>query len=451
MPANTNNTNLLAGVNELISAMNDLVAATTAQTLSVTVEASPIPPAPDVSINFDTAAIADAIDAQSDRLAPDGQSVYAGLGTLANRVAPDGQSMYELIALAGTANTHFANIADRLAPDGESIQPTIALLVNALDACLNKPTPTMVTMDTPTTETTYSAPNAVKCLAARRVVGQMENHIYFYKSHLIVAKGLATVAVGLTALVQPELLVLGISAFLTATVCDIIFTWYQVDVDNTYSEFLAIAEDLVEAIYSAASVADAITAMETVIDGQTWTKSDADDLIKLIIPTPFINHVFSDPTRLEPQYQSKIEFSEKPGVSDIDCSGFTLPIANDISAHNNYPTIPVDNTAILNAGAWVYSTHNNVHSWETGSIQTLYCGFVQLTTVTIEAVGDGQSIANFSIYPGYSDIVNGTPQVEREYLTNADLPFTFSAFGFFLQNPIGTPFIASFTLFDPGA
>ena len=70
------------------------------------------------TINFDTEAIATAIDNQADRIAPDGQSLYGATTVLADRVAPDGQSLYTTTQFL---HTDLVSISGKLAPDGSNI------------------------------------------------------------------------------------------------------------------------------------------------------------------------------------------------------------------------------------------------------------------------------------------------------------------------------------------
>jgi len=338
MPGNTNNTNLLDGVNQLIKSMNELVTATGNQSLNpvvnvsaptVNIDAPLTPPAPDVTVNFDTAAIVAELSSIKDNV----QNIATDTDGLGNLLQIAGNSDHwthlqqipNLVSGQNTSNTHFANIADRLAPDGESIQPTLELLINALEASLSS-VGEIIIDEFPTTDITYSVSNSVKCLASKRAVGFPVKAIYYVKRYWAYAKIAAISEIALMALLTagaPFALTAGASAIAFQSIVDKIFTWTQFDIDDFYSEFMAIAEDLVCAIYSAPTASTAIDDYQTVIDGQTWSKLDSADVAKLFTPVTHINKVFTSPELLEPEYNYRTEMSDWTGFDCSSCVALT--------------------------------------------------------------------------------------------------------------------------------
>lgn len=77
---------------------------------------------PDNTVNFDTEEIATAINTQSNRIAPDGQSLYGATTVLADRVAPTGESLNTTALLL---HQDLEAISGKLAPDGENLKDAL--------------------------------------------------------------------------------------------------------------------------------------------------------------------------------------------------------------------------------------------------------------------------------------------------------------------------------------
>jgi len=384
MPGNTTNTNLLDGVNQLILSINELVSATSAQTFdptihvaapSVTVEASPIPPAPNVTVNFDTASIV----AELSSIKDNAQNIATDTDNLANLLQIAGNSdhlthLQQLPLLTtglGTANTHFANIADRLAPDGKSIQPTLELLINALEASLSGIAEGVVD-EFPTLDVTYAIPDPVKCLASKRAIGVTVKAFYYVKRYWALAKIAAVGEIALAALLSggtASALLAGISAVAFQSAIDTMFTWSQDDINDFYTEYMEIAEDLVCAVYSSTNAEAAITAYTAVVDGQTWSLSESPGIVKLLIPVTHINKVFSNPSLLEPQYNYRSELGD---WTNFDCA--TCAPYGDFSCFPQTGTWTYGSPSILSGTVW------NIASYPVGT----------WATITSEWNGDNQ-------------------------------------------------------------
>ena len=421
MPGNENNTNLLDAINQTIVALNELVTATNNQNLDVTVNNDvPVPsvtvennvPVPSVDIDFDTASIVTELSSIKDNtgnIASDTDSL-SDLATIATNSADlsNLQELPNLTAGLTVANTHFANIADRLAPDGESIQPTLVLLIQALEA--SAAAQTAFVEEFPTNDTTFAPTNPVKCEAARRAIGHNVKLYFYWKRNWFFAKAIAITEVGLATLLSGGTLSAALSFVLIQNAIDLIFSWSQATIDTFYNEFLAIAEDLVCAVYEAPNVQAALDEMDTIIDNHIWSDSLSGDLAKLMKPITPINKVFSDPTLLEPQHYGRQELGD---WSNFDCSTCSQSVCPDDGWVEGSP-------ALWDGTSWTLDTITRV----TGTDNIFNEPDIRFTmntprTVTIHALQDGSTIDIFTLDCDGNIIDQFFNQ------TNANMPNTF--------------------------
>lgn len=377
MPGSTTNTNLLQAINQAIVALNELTVATENQNLIVNYEPGSI------VVEFDTASIVTELAnlvskdiATDSTLSSFSAFVEAISGNVAD-IATDTDGLGNLLQIAGNsdhlthlqqlpefttafgvANTHFANIADRLAPDGESIQPTLLLLIDALEALTIAQNREATLQTMPTNDVTYAIPNPAKCLSAKRVVGQMVDEFYYWKQNLVLAKALVLGWVGLASLMSA-----GASNAVTLTlytaVFEFIFSWGQTEVDNHYSEFLEIAEDLTCALYNSQSAQEAMDEWDAVIDGQTWTVSDSPTICKMLKSVTLINYMFTDPEKMGPANWGRVEFADWTDYGCEDCTVIDLScLPQTGSVQYGFPDVNPFTDGVWNQpiGTWVEIT-----------------------------------------------------------------------------------------------
>lgn len=432
MPGQENNTDLLAGLNQLIVAMNELVTATNDQVLDVTVNNNvPVPdvtvnndvPVPDVTVNFDTASIVSELSSIKDNTADltNLQNISANSDHLSNLA-----ELPNFTAGLTIANGHFANIADRLAPDGESIQPTLLLLVNALEAQIVSQS-TVVDLF-PTTAITYAPPNAAKCEASRRAVGHSVKMFYYWKQNWLLARAMVVAEVALVAILSGGLGAAIGGIYIQAAI-ELIFQWGQSQIDTFYSEFLAIAEDLICGVYEASTAQEAIDNYESIVDGQTWTDTESPEIVKLLKPITPINKVFSDPSQLEPEYYGGQELGD---WTAFDCSSCTQEAA-DCPTNINELRI---GTGVLfdgNGDPILNQTIRLTSIDPPESGHRIAFTFMNVINVQIVAQTDGATLSgawrdcsgNVCLFPGD--------------FTNANLPIDNDTVDFFVDRAIGDP------------
>lgn len=427
MPGNESNTNLLDALNQAIVALNELVTATNNQNLDVTVNNNvPVPsvtvnndvPVPSVDIDFDTASIVAELSSIKDNtldIAGDTDGL-ADLSTIATNSAEltNLQELPNLTAGLAIANTHFSNIADRLAPDGESIQPTLALLVNALEASVAAQS--SYVEEFPTNIVTFAPTNPVKCEAARRAVGHNVKMYYYWRTNWVAAKLIAITEIGLATILTGGALAISVSGIVLTQAIDLIFSWGANEISTFYTEFTAIAEDLVCAIYEAPNAQTALDDMDTVIDGQTWSDALSPDLAKVMKPVNLVNKVFSDPTKLDPQHYGGQELGD---WSTFDCSTCTASICPDDGWVEGTP-------AMWDGVSWTLDTITRV----TGTDNIFTDPDIRFTmntprTVVVHALEDGATIDIFT------QDCDGNIIDQNFNQTNADMPNTYNGVAHF--------------------